>query len=948
MNVAGPSQSTPIKPLSSSTKSRLRSTQILTSLPQVVSELIQNSLDSGARNIEVSIDPGDWECWVRDDGSGISRDGLALLARGPETGRYGTSKAYDTMSLDEVNTFGFRGEALASIANLCCLEISSRTTHSAQSWSVIMKGEQTLYSGPSIRWRRESPGTVVSVRDAFYNLPIRRKAHPNPPRIIELVRRDISAYALVFPGVSFTLDTMQRAKDSAQNKPNARLLTVSKTSSTLFAFRHLYGKALATHVEEVSERHDQMSLEGFLSLHGVYSKAYQFLYINRHPLETCGLHRTVEGVFARSSFSKHAYDEEGTMDTIHPSRRRSPRKTEKKPVYVLNLTISPRFVDNTVEPAKTAVQLQNSAAAAAFLSSVVEAVLVRHGFLSRRSQKADRHDGTPPPRKIRKSTHAGGPDPSGLLAGLSLNRSSSQGQGGLVPTDTSGPGQCGSAPPGRTTFLLPAIQEEEALIVGEAEEATDILWKDPATGETFVVDARTGNSYPQNAPAGSSTQDASGTPVPRLRRSLGERDSARTGTVPAWMAEALQANEAYRIVEQKIPVLPSSADFVQRFASHSCNQGSGAHRHAGPQQQTFHPWDAPNFGRFSKDDLRQALVLGQVDRKFIACVMHPTVDDEGIRSEPMNEYRSNESQQNNIGSGVCTRKLDPPVNILLTRPEAERIGGSSDVRGAFSRWGVSFALPSGPIRALDGGADYASYIQVAVNTVPEVVAEKLLAGDELRTLVKGFLARLESNGVPDVLCPHGDGSDVLTWQKALRWCPQELVELVNSKACRGAIMFNDTLTLEQCKALVAKLSDTDMPFQCAHGRPSLVPLVNTRGATKNFGASHAHVNWSGFIPSQIPPGWESTRYMRILSSSISRILHLDFLLHVLIPPPMAHADHLAPLPHPGSRIDAAKPTQCVLYVRIWFQLLVGICAYRNMTRSASAYVAGAWVAGVSR
>lgn len=92
MNAAGPSQRTPIKSLPPSTKAKLRSTQILTSLPQVVSELVQNSLDSGARNIEVSIDPDDWECWVRDDGSGIPRNGLGLLAGGPETGRYGVCR----------------------------------------------------------------------------------------------------------------------------------------------------------------------------------------------------------------------------------------------------------------------------------------------------------------------------------------------------------------------------------------------------------------------------------------------------------------------------------------------------------------------------------------------------------------------------------------------------------------------------------------------------------------------------------------------------------------------------------------------------------------------------------------------------------------------------------------------------------------------------------------
>ena len=85
--MAGPSHT--IAPLPPSTKSKLRSTQILTSLPQLVSELLQNSLDAGARHIDISIDPEEWECWVRDDGIGISRDGLALLTGGSEAGRYG-------------------------------------------------------------------------------------------------------------------------------------------------------------------------------------------------------------------------------------------------------------------------------------------------------------------------------------------------------------------------------------------------------------------------------------------------------------------------------------------------------------------------------------------------------------------------------------------------------------------------------------------------------------------------------------------------------------------------------------------------------------------------------------------------------------------------------------------------------------------------------------------
>lgn len=72
--------------LSSATQAKLRSAQLLTSVPQAVSELLQNALDAGARHIEVDIDAASWECWVRDDGEGISRDGLASIS----SGRYRT------------------------------------------------------------------------------------------------------------------------------------------------------------------------------------------------------------------------------------------------------------------------------------------------------------------------------------------------------------------------------------------------------------------------------------------------------------------------------------------------------------------------------------------------------------------------------------------------------------------------------------------------------------------------------------------------------------------------------------------------------------------------------------------------------------------------------------------------------------------------------------------
>ena len=251
-----------IIPLPPRTRSILRSTVILTSLVQVVSELIQNSLDANARSIQVGIDCSEWSCWVQDDGTGFTIDDLESLANNckADSMRYSTSKVSDR---DHVS-FGFRGEgeprpvrtsvawdldlsldcitlALASIADLSVLEVSSRTARARQSWSTILKvrtrdiarcrkltysaqGTDALYFGPSVRWQRQSAGTTVCVRDAFHNvrvphsssrtrftsdvklqLPVRRLAHTPSARTLELIRREIETYALVFPNVTFQL-----------------------------------------------------------------------------------------------------------------------------------------------------------------------------------------------------------------------------------------------------------------------------------------------------------------------------------------------------------------------------------------------------------------------------------------------------------------------------------------------------------------------------------------------------------------------------------------------------------------------------------------------------------------------------------------------------------------------------------------------------------------------
>ena len=83
-----------LRPLSEPVRTRLRSTHILTSLPQVVSQLVQNSLDASASHIDIGVDCQEWECWVKDDGDGVPRSGLDALSKSYEAGRYSTSSLY--------------------------------------------------------------------------------------------------------------------------------------------------------------------------------------------------------------------------------------------------------------------------------------------------------------------------------------------------------------------------------------------------------------------------------------------------------------------------------------------------------------------------------------------------------------------------------------------------------------------------------------------------------------------------------------------------------------------------------------------------------------------------------------------------------------------------------------------------------------------------------------
>ena len=150
--------------------SKLRAPQVINSLAQALDELVANSIDAHASRITVEVDVSSLALQVVDDGQGISSACFAFVAK-----KHCTSKLLDQKHLDSgITTLGFRGEALASLADISLLQITSKATGCFETHTKLLKGGRVIQQGLALE-QRQRTGTVVSIRDFLYNQPVRRR-----------------------------------------------------------------------------------------------------------------------------------------------------------------------------------------------------------------------------------------------------------------------------------------------------------------------------------------------------------------------------------------------------------------------------------------------------------------------------------------------------------------------------------------------------------------------------------------------------------------------------------------------------------------------------------------------------------------------------------------------------------------------------------------------------
>ena len=290
----------------------------------VVKELVENSLDAGARSIEVRVEGGGRRLIrVTDDGLGIPREELALALS-----RHATSKIASLEDLEQVASLGFRGEALPSIASVSRLRLVSRTADAETAWELVSDGGETADLEPVPA--AHPPGTMVEVRELFYNTPARRKFLRTEATEFRHVEDVLRRLAMSRPGVAWHLVHNRRTV--------WKLPAADAVEGEAERLGRLLGGRFVEHAFHLRTEHGGMLLHGWIAqpAHSRSQPDQQFFFVNGRSVRD-----RLVGHAIRQAFS----------DVLHHGRH---------PAYVLFLELDPAEVDVNVHPAKHEVRFRES------------------------------------------------------------------------------------------------------------------------------------------------------------------------------------------------------------------------------------------------------------------------------------------------------------------------------------------------------------------------------------------------------------------------------------------------------------------------------------------------------------------------------------------------------------------------------------------------------------
>ena len=305
----------------------------------VLKELVENSLDAGATRIDIEVEQGGVKrLCVRDNGCGIDESDMSLALS-----RHATSKISDIDDLEAVGTLGFRGEALASIASVSRLSLTSNSGEN-QAWKAVSEGRDMAVD---VQPAAHPAGTSVDVRDLFFNTPARRKFLRTETTEYNRIDDHAKKLALSHMNVAFSLRHNQRVNLNLQ--PAQSVLEQEKRVADIC------GKPFMEQALYVDNERTGIRLWGWIGL-PTFSRSQTDLQ-----------HFFVNGRSIRDKVVSHAV-RQAYQDVLYHGRH---------PAFVLFLEIEPKYVDVNVHPTKHEVRFRDSRVIHGFVSGTLQKALAQ-------------------------------------------------------------------------------------------------------------------------------------------------------------------------------------------------------------------------------------------------------------------------------------------------------------------------------------------------------------------------------------------------------------------------------------------------------------------------------------------------------------------------------------------------------------------------------------------
>ncbi|KAF9128870.1 DNA mismatch repair protein [Mortierella sp. GBA39] len=335
-----------IKRLDEAVVNRIAAGEIIHRPANALKELIENSLDAGSTSIQVSIKDGGLKLLqIQDNGHGIRVGDLAIVCE-----RFTTSKLRTFDDLSTMSTYGFRGEALASVSHIAHVAITTKTKDSNCAYKASYSDGAIIPAKPGGAAEPKpcagNNGTQISAEDLFYNVPTRRKALKNATEEYNRVLDVVNRYAIHNEGVSFT------CRKVGSNTPDVHTTT---SATVVDNIRHIYGSSVANELLSLEKSYPvyPLKIKGWIS-NANYSvkKFVMLLFINHRSVESPAIRKAIEAVYTTYL----------------------PKNTH--PWVYLSLEMDPRNVDVNVHPTKREVHFMNEEEV---IATICEAIQDRLG-----------------------------------------------------------------------------------------------------------------------------------------------------------------------------------------------------------------------------------------------------------------------------------------------------------------------------------------------------------------------------------------------------------------------------------------------------------------------------------------------------------------------------------------------------------------------------------------